>query len=147
LAAGFAVTMTAAAQPGRAPFLIGTWGVNGTLIPFAEFDGITPVDEQFVFFEASRTISRPRYAENLVMQGWLWRRAADADFQLVAVEVATRDNDGKGMPTVHPLGVVRENRRHVWVRSEGAYAHSALTVIDVRRGGVKELLRVDYPGC
>ena len=104
-------------------------------------------DDQFVFFEASRTMSRARYAENVVMQGWLHRRTASSGFQLVALDVDSRDSDGKGMEQFRPLGVVRENRRHVWISSSGSYAYSGLTLRDVRRGGVKEMLRVDYPGC
>jgi hypothetical protein len=68
-------------------------------------------------------------------------------FQLVSVQPSRRDGDGKGAGSFHPLGVVRDGSRRFWLGTLRAYAYSGMTVLDVRRAGIKQLLLVDYPGC
>ena len=105
---------------------------------------------QYLYFESSREVTRrPDQLGDAhsSITGWLWRRSSESAFQTVAVQAATRDADGKGAASLQPLGVVRHAGKRFWLGTLGSYAYSGLTVLDVRRGGVKQLLVVDYPGC
>jgi hypothetical protein len=105
---------------------------------------------EYVYFESSREFARRREQagdERSFITGWLWRPPATMLFQLVTVQAATNDGDGKGAAAFHPLGVVRDGSRRFWLGSLWSYAYSGMTVLDVRRGGIKQLLLVDYPGC
>jgi hypothetical protein len=105
---------------------------------------------QYAYFESSREFARWRGKardDRTFITGWLWRSGATRAFQLVTVQASTSDADGKGAISFRPLGVVRDGSRRFWLGSLWSYASSGLTVLDVRRAGIKQLLRVDYPGC
>lgn len=112
----------------------------------------TSIDErgQYVYFESYREFARrPDQLgdERSFITGWLWRRSSALPFQAVTVQATTRDGDGKGAASFHPLGVVREGAQRFWLGSLSSYASSALAVLDVRRAGITQLLIVEYPGC
>jgi hypothetical protein len=105
---------------------------------------------EYAYFESSREFARrpdQRGGERSFITGWLWRPSAAVPFQLVTVDAGRNDGDGKGAASFHPLGVVRDGSRRFWLGSLSSYAYSGVTILDVRRFGIKQLLRVDYPGC
>jgi hypothetical protein len=105
---------------------------------------------QYVYFESSHEFARRREqlgSERSFITGWLWRRSPESLFQVVVVQVATNDEDGKGVASFPPLGVVRRGAQRFWLGSLSSYAYSGLTVLDVRRAGVRPTLVVDYAGC
>lgn len=105
---------------------------------------------QFVYFESFREFpSGPEgpFFERSFIPVWLWRRSADASFQLVAVEPSYGDGEGKHAISFVPLGVVRAGPRRFWLGEFGGYAYAAAGVVDVRRGTADTILTVDYPGC
>ena len=105
---------------------------------------------QYLYFESSREFSpgRDRFEyERTFITGWLWRRTSVSPLQAITVQATTRDVDGKGSRSFRPLGVVHSGSRLFWLGSLSSYAYAGLTVLDVRRAGIKEVLLVDYPGC
>jgi hypothetical protein len=105
---------------------------------------------EYAYFESSREFRRrpeQQGGERSFITGWLWRRSSTMSFQLVTVKPGTNDGDGKGSASFHPLGVVRNGSRRFWLGSLWLYAYRGLTVLDVRRAAVKQVLLVDYPGC
>ena len=112
----------------------------------------TSADElgQYLYFESSREFARRREqlgSERSFITGWLWRRSSELPFHVVIVQAATNDEDGKGVASFRPLGVVRHGAQRFWLGSLTSYAYSGLTVLDVRRAGVRQILVVDYAGC
>ncbi len=101
---------------------------------------------EFVYFASSRHLFA-RHGEWTVIEGWLWRRSATEPFQLVAVQAGRQDDDRKSLHSLRPLGVVRQGSRRYWLGAWSAYAYDGLTVLDVRRAGITQLVLVDYPGC
>jgi hypothetical protein len=105
---------------------------------------------QYFYFESSRAFARRRDQfeyEHTFITGWLWRRSSASPLQAVSVQATTRDTDGKGGRSFRPLAVVRSGHQLFWLGSLSSYAYTGLTVLDVRRTGVREVLLVDYPGC
>lgn len=105
---------------------------------------------EYAYFESSRQFARRRDQlgdERSFITGWLWRSSATSPFQLVVVQAARTDGDGKGATSFHPLGLVREGSSRFWLGSLWSYAYRGMTVLDVRRAGIKQLLLVNYPGC
>jgi hypothetical protein len=105
---------------------------------------------EYVYFESFRD-SKPQPEqlgeERSVLTGWLWRRSQAMPFQRVVVDAGRRDLDGKGTNAFRPVAVVRHASRQYWIGALSSYAYSGMVVIDVRRAGVTEALRVDYGGC
>src|SRR4051812_22761711 len=105
---------------------------------------------EFAYFESSRRFA-PRRDQSEVLHsfitGWLWRASSRSSFQLVTVQPAASDDDGKGTPSFFPLGVVRQGSRQFWLGSSSSYADLSMDVVDVRRAAVTTVLSVDYPGC
>ena len=105
---------------------------------------------EYVYFESSREFAqRPeqRGESHPFITGWLWRASSAMPFQLVSVRAVTRDGDGKGENSFHPLGVVAHGSRRFWLGELSSYAYSGLAVLDVRRAGITERLAVDSAGC
>ena len=105
---------------------------------------------EYTYFESSREYQRradQSGEEHSFITGWMWRASATSPFQLVTVRPATQDADGKGPESLRPLGVFRHGTRRYWFGSLSSYAYSGMTVMDVRRGGITQVLLVDYPGC
>ena len=104
----------------------------------------------YAYFESSREFARrpdQRGTERSFITGWLWRPSATMPFQLIKVRSATNDEDNKSEQSLRPLGVVLDGSRRFWIGLLSSYAYTGLTVFDVRRAGVKQLLRADYGGC
>jgi hypothetical protein len=122
-------------------------------IPGPRLDAaFTSIDEQgeYLYFESYREFARrPDQLGDLrsFITGWLWRSSPRLPFQAVIVEATTRDGDGKGALSFHPLGVVRHGTQRFWLGGLSGYASGGLVVLDVRSAGIKELLSVGYPGC
>lgn len=101
---------------------------------------------EFVYFASSRHLFA-RHGEWTAIEGWLWRASATEPFQLVAVQAGRQDDDGKGLRSLKPLGVVRQGSRRFWIGALSSYAYDGLAVLDVRRAGIKPIVTVDYAGC
>ena len=104
----------------------------------------------YAYFESSREFARradQRGTERSFITGWLWRPSATTPFQLIAVRSATNDEDDKSEHSLRPLGVVLDGSRRFWIGLLSGYTYTGLTVLDIRRAGVRQLLRVDYGGC
>ena len=102
----------------------------------------TDASGQYVYFESWRERRDP--PGDLSVAGWLWRRSASSGFQIISVQVMGRDTE-RG-PGFRPLGVVSDDFRRFWLGVWTGW-DNALAVLDVRRGRVKELVRVSYGGC
>ena len=105
---------------------------------------------EYAYFESAREFARRTGqlgTERSFITGWLWRPSSRMPFQLITVRSATNDEDDKSERSLRPLGIVLDGARRFWIGSLSSYAYAGLTVLDVARAGVRELLRVDYGGC
>ena len=75
------------------------------------------------------------------MAGWLWRRSPQSSWQAVTSEIVHRNDYGSG--TFTPLGFVSDGARMFWLGIKDI----SLTVLDVRRAGVKPLVKVGMGLC
>jgi hypothetical protein len=101
--------------------------------------------------EMAAPLSNPRLDAAFIFRDelgeYVYFESSAMPFQLVSVRAVTRDGDGKGENSFHPLGVVAHGSRRFWLGELSSYAYSGLAVLDVRRAGITERLAVDSAGC
>jgi hypothetical protein len=102
----------------------------------------TDASGDYMYFESWRV--RMDLPGDSAITGWLWRPSTTSGFQLIKVEVMARDQERN--PRFLPLGVVSDDTRRFWLGVWTGW-DNALSVLDVRRGRVKEVVHVGYGGC
>jgi len=112
----------------------------GARVTLEELFSSTDASGHYVYFSSWR--ARMDRIWDSEITGWLWRRSSESPFQIIGVEARTRDDN-----EIIPLAVVNDGARRFWLVVASGKASSSMAVLDVRRGGVKEVLRVDYGGC
>lgn len=105
---------------------------------------------EYLYFEARRdfTPGPGQFGDKQsFIAGWLWRRSSTSPFQAIDIRAAATDSDRKNTHSFHPLGSIRYRSQRFWLGTLGSYAYAALTVFDIRRAGIRQLVLVEYPGC